>query len=49
MYIYIYVIEYCIVREGMPFSLKSIEDIISEEKEELFSLIHEEVEYGLKI
>ena len=34
----------------MLFSLKSIEYIIiTEEKEELFSLIHEEVEYGLKI
>ena len=31
------------MREGVPFSLKSIEDII-EEKEELLSLIYEEVE-----
>ena len=31
--IYIYIIEYCIMREGVPFSLKSLEDIISEEKE----------------
>ena len=28
----------------MPFSLKSIEDIITEEQEELLSLIYEEVE-----
>ena len=28
----------------MPFSLKSIEDIITEEKEEILSLIYEEVE-----
>ena len=32
------------MREGVPFSLKSIEDIITEEKEELLSLIYEEVE-----
>jgi hypothetical protein len=32
------------MREGVPFSLKSLEDIISEEKEELLSLIYEEVE-----
>ena len=32
------------MREGVPFSLKSIEDIIIEEKEELLSLIFEEVE-----
>ena len=31
----IYIIEYCIMREGVPFSLKSIEDIITEEKEDL--------------
>ena len=43
----IYIIEYCIVREGMPFSLKSIEDIITEEQEELLSLIYEEVEDDL--
>ena len=43
IYIYIYIyIEYCIMREGVPFSLKSLEDIISEEKEELLSLIYEE-------
>ena len=36
-------IEYCIMREGVPFSLKSLEDIITEEKEELL-LIYEEVE-----
>ena len=35
------------MREGVPFSLKSLEDIISEEKEELLSLIYEEVEYYL--
>ena len=39
-----YVIEYCIVREGVPFGLKSIGNIITEEKEELLSLIYEEVE-----
>ena len=38
------VIEYCIVREGVPFGLKSIGNIIIEEKEELLSLIYEEVE-----
>ena len=32
----------------MPFSFKSIEVIITEEKEELFSLIYEEVEYYWK-
>ena len=32
------------MREGVPFSLKSIEDIITEEKEDLLSLIYEEVE-----
>ena len=31
----------------MPFSLKSIEDIIAEEKEELLSLLYEEVEDDL--
>ena len=31
----------------MPFSLKSIEDIITEEKEELLSLLYEEVEDDL--
>ena len=31
----IYIIEYCVMRGGVPFSLKSIEDIITEEKEEL--------------
>ena len=40
----IYLTEYCIMREGVPFSLKSIEDMITEEKEELLSLIYEEVE-----
>ena len=45
--IYIYIIEYCIMREGVPFSCKSIEDIIIEEKEELLSLIYEEVEDDL--
>ena len=28
----IYLIEHCIMREGVPFSSKSIEDIITEEK-----------------
>ena len=40
----IYLIEYCIMRGGVPFSLKSIEGIITEEKEELLSLLYEEVE-----
>ena len=40
----IYKIEYCIIREGVSFSLTSIEDIITEEQEELLSLIYEEVE-----
>ena len=35
------------MREGVPFSLKSIEDIITEEKEELSSLLYEEVEDDL--
>jgi len=35
------------MREGVPFSLKSIEDIIKEEQEELLSLIYEEVEDDL--
>ena len=35
------------MREGMPFSLKSIEDIIIEAKKELLSLIYEEVEDDL--
>ena len=35
------------MREGVPFSLESIEDIIREEKEELLSLIYEEVEDDL--
>ena len=43
----IYVIEYCIMREGAPFSFKSIEDIIKEEWEELLTLIYDEVEYDL--
>ena len=34
----------CTMREGVRFSLKSIEDIVTEEKEELLSLIYEEVE-----
>ena len=32
------------MREGAPFNFKSLEDTISEEKEELLSLIYEEVE-----
>ena len=40
----IYKIKYCIMREGVSFSLKSIKDIISEEQEELLSVIYEEVE-----
>ena len=35
------------MREGVPFSLKSIEDIITEEQEELLSLIYDEVEDDL--
>ena len=31
----------------MPFSLKSIEDIMTEEKEELLSLLYKEVEDDL--
>ena len=42
-----YKIEYCIMREGVPFSLKSIENIITEEKEELLSLLYEKVEDDL--
>ena len=37
----IYIIEYCIMREGVPISLKGIdgiEDIITEENKELLSL-----------
>ena len=40
------------MREGVPFSLKSIEDIITEEKEELLSLIYEvedDVNYRVKL
>ena len=46
----IYIIEYCIMREGVPISLKGIdgiEDIITEENKELLSLIYEEVEDDL--
>ena len=35
------------MREGVPFSLKSIKDIMTEEQEELLSLIYEEVEDDL--
>ena len=35
------------MREGAPFSLKSIKDTITEEQEELLSLIYEEVEDDL--
>jgi len=35
------------VREEVPFSLKSIGNIITEEKEELLSLLYEEVEDDL--
>ena len=37
----------CIMREGVPFSLISIKDIITEEQEELLSSIFEEVEDDL--
>ena len=35
------------MREGVPFSLKSIEGIITEEKDELLSLLYGEVEDNL--
>ena len=35
------------MREGVPFSLKSIKDIITEEEEELLSSIYDEVEEDL--
>ena len=35
------------MREGVPFSWKSLENIITEEKEELLSLFYEEVEDDL--
>ena len=35
------------MREGAPFSFKSIEDIIKEEWEELLTLIYDEVEDDL--
>ena len=35
------------MREGVPFSLKSLEDIITEEKN-ILSLVYEEVEDDLK-
>ena len=35
------------MREGVPFSLKSIEDMITEEKEEVLSLVYEKVEYDV--
>ena len=35
------------MRDGVPFSLKSTKDIITEEQEELLSLIYEEVENDL--
>ena len=39
-----YIIEYCIMREGVqgaPFRLEGIGNLITEEKEELLSLIYE--------
>ena len=39
-------IEYCILREGVPFSLKSIRDIITKEKK-ILPLIYEEIEDNL--
>ena len=39
--------EYCIVREGVSFSLKSIEGIITEEQEQIILLIYEKVEGDL--
>ena len=38
------IIEHCIMREEVPFSLKSLGNNITEEKEELLFLINEEVE-----
>ena len=35
------------MREGVPFSLKSLENIITEEQEKLSSLIYEKVENDL--
>ena len=35
------------MREGVPFSFKSIQSIITKEKEELLSLIFEEIEDDL--
>ena len=35
------------MREGAPFSFKSVEDIIKEEQEELLTLIYDEVEDDL--
>ena len=35
---YIEIIEYCIMREGTPFSLKSLEDIITEETNIILNL-----------
>ena len=35
------------MREGVPFSLKSIKDIITEEEEKLLSSIYDEVEEDL--
>ena len=43
----IYITEYCIMREGVPFSLNNVGRIITKEKEELLSLIFEEVEDNL--
>ena len=43
----IYIIEFCIMREGVPFSLKSIDSIIKGEKEELLFFLYEEVEDNL--
>ena len=43
----LYKMEYCITREGVPFSLKSIASIITGEQEEILSLIYEEVEDSL--
>ena len=40
-------IEYCIMREGVPFSFKTLEDIITEEKEELLSLVYETPRKGI--
>ena len=45
----IYIIQYCIMREGVPFNFNSIEDRIREEKEELVSSIEDDLSYKVKL